>query len=383
LIDILGAAFASYIFAAVGFRGAQPLSTSRGPPDVSTNILTLNRVCPCCDESVPPQGTFCSHCGERLVHEPAPEQVVVPLAELFDKLPGEQVAPSLARGAAIIVSAAVALFLVDRFLAAQGAQWGLGLGAGLAIATLAAQWLAAMQVAYARHDDHPWHDLRDVFHEMPSAAALVALPLCLAWGVVGPLEPAHRYMLGSRAAIALTWTPMAACAMLSAFACAHYVRVQNWRGVLSARELVQTLTQCGIGSLAVVLCVGLGMVLWVPLALAAGVYAARLFWHDEGAVEQHEHAGDVRGVAQVVAMHMSARTFRQWAEGDDKEPRGRVGVAAVTFVAAAGAALLVLPYCLVVVVGRLAATACSGCKIRFWPRAADEENKQANAQLAS
>ena len=345
---------------------------------VASNVIDLERTCPACSQHVPPTGNFCTHCGASLDAVDAQEPEAIPLRSLFEELPGREITPCLLRGALVISSVAAAVFLVSRFLAANGSAWGTGLGAGLAIALVASHWLAAMQVAYSRREDRPWPAVADVIHQMPIAAALVAAPLSLAWGVVGPLAPAHRYMLGRGPAALLTWAPMGACMLLTAFACAHYVRVQTWRGVLSGRAFLETVARCGIGSLAVVLCVAVGVVAWLPAAAVAAAYAGSVFWRDEGAIADHEPAGGVRGVAEAVATRLSAYMFRRWAddaESDHIARKGRAAGLALTVMAAFAASAVVLPYCLVVVVGRLAAAACSGHRIRFWP----DEHQEAEA----
>ncbi len=348
----------------------QALSLHRGlrRSQVSTNSDNDERTCPSCLRSVPPGGKFCPHCGARAedVADDDTGAEPVEVRWLFEELPGRDVGYCVFRGALVLASVGVAAFLVSRFISAPSAASGLG--AVLGIGLVGAHWIAAIEVAYGSDEGHRRLGPGDVIRELPLSAALVGLPICLMWSLVAPLVPAHRYVLGSKAAILLTWTPMVASMLLAGFACAHYVRTKRWRLILSAHEFVRTLGRCGVGSLAVILSAFVGLVLWLPLAVAAAAYAGWWFWRAEGGLAEAQASG-MWGMAQAIGSRLSARVFQHWASAESErvEFAGRaLGLGFAVFETLV-AALLGLPYCMVIVVGRLAALACAGRKIKFWP----------------
>ena len=327
--------------------------------------------CPNCEAPLQAKSAFCARCGAKL-DVPTAQQAdcsSVSAVALIEDLPKLTEAQYLWRGLLILVSVIASWALTSRFVATGLGEWRIGIAAAIALSFVSAELFAAMRVTARGSDRRAWPAWPDVCQALPVSVLLVALPLGLTLLFIKPLFPAHRSVLGLRAAIVLSGLPLCMCLVFSAFALAYFAASDNWRQALTRAGLWETVARCGIAEIAVGLVAFIAIVCFLPLVVANAVYACWRFMGNEGAVAEHEHGGGPLGLGQAIALWSSRSAFERWVTSQDEDAVGPVAHLRgllVTFTLALPATLLALPYCYVVVLGRLAGCACMGRKIRFW-----------------
>jgi len=344
--------------------------------------------CPKCEAPVQANGAFCTRCGAKL-DLPAEQKAdcpSVPAAAFVQELPDFTQTQYLCRGLLILLSVIASWVLTCRFVATGLTQWHIGTGAATALSFVAAELFAAMRIATQDPDHRAWPMWEDVRQALPFSVLLVALPLGLTLIFIKPLFPAHHSVLGLRAAVVLSWIPLAMCLAFSAFALAHFATADHWRKALTRTGLWETATRGGIAEIAVGLVAFAAIVCYLPLVLANAVYACWRFMGNEGAVADREHGGGLLGLGQAIALWTARSTFERWVTSQDEDvvcPAAQLRGLLVTFALALPATLLALPCCYVVVLGRLAGSACMGRKIRFWaPSSSPHEERSQEWALA-
>ena len=349
--------------------------------------MSSSAQCPDCKAPRQAKSAFCTRCGGKL--DVAPEQQadcpVVTLTAFVEDLPDLCQIQYLCRGLLILLSVMASAALTFRFVVTGLGEWRVGVGAAIALSFVAAEFFAAMRVTTRESERRAWPTWADVCQALPVSVLLVVLPLGLTLLFIRPLFPAHCSVLGLRAAIVLSWIPLCMCLVFSAFVLAYFATAGNWRQVLTKTGLWETIARCGIAEIAVALVAFEAIVCFLPLVVANAVYACWRFMENEGAVADQEHAGGPLGLGEAIALWSSRSAFQRWVTSQDEDAANAAtplrGIL-TTFTLALPASLLALPYCYVVVLGRLAGGACMGRKIRFWAPSSPREERSQEWALA-